>query len=338
MSRRRQPSPADLVTDPGVLEDAPVLEVFGAGGAAAVGGIAVLPHRGEWLRVSARGVDARGWFDEGSSGPYTQAVVHLQKGRDATWQGLAEAWRRLAEGARLLLVGGNQLGVKSAIKRLAAELDGPPVIAANRARARVAVWRRDRGDGPREAPTLPVAAAPPDDAFQLRSAPGVFSADAVDPGTALLLAHLAELDAPERVFDPGCGLGALGLAALRRWPEAEAVLADVDRRAVDCSHRNAVELGLDRRARIEWWDAVSEPPPLDRCDLVLLNPPFHSGVPVDLQPARSMFRAVGDVLSPGGRALIVANRTLPWERDLRDLGRLRQLEDAKGYKVLELTR
>jgi 16S rRNA (guanine1207-N2)-methyltransferase len=116
------------------------------------------------------------------------------------------------------------------------------------------------------------------------------------------------------------------------------VLADADHRAVTCARAGAIELGLDGRCEAAWWDAENDPPPLPGCDLVLLNPPFHSGVPVDLQPARAIFRAVDEVLAPGGRALVVANRTLPWERDLERLGTLRRLTDRGGYKVLEVAR
>lgn len=338
MTRRRPRDSAELITDPGVLEPTPTLEIFGWTAAAAVGGCAVVPHRGRWLAARQRSVEAVGWFGEVPCGGYTQAVVHLQKGRAATEQGLHEAWRRLEPGGRLLLVGGNALGVKSAIKRLAAALGDEPEIVANRARARVACWVRDDRDPPPAPAVEDLTVTVGDDRFTLASAPGVFSTDAVDPGSALLLHHLDTVEPPNRLFDPGCGVGVLGLAALRRWPQVTAVLADVDSRAVGCARVNADRIGVGDRCTTAWWDAVSEPAPTAECDLVLVNPPFHSGVPVDLQPARSMFRSIAAVLRPRGVALIVANRTLPWEHDLREHGSLRQLTDERGYKVLELTR
>jgi len=338
MSRRFRSSPADLVGDPGVLAPTPLLEVFGAAGVATVGGVAVLPHRGDWLRARADHVKAVPWWSEVGLDRFEQAVVHLQKGRAATWQALAEAWQRLSPGGRLLIVGGNDLGVKSAVKLLNDELGTPGEVVANRAHSRVVLWSRDDGPGPSKPLTLPVSVAVADAVFQLPAAPGVFSADGVDPGPALLLEQLAGLEEPTRIFDPGCGIGVLGLAALRRWPQATAVLADIDHRAVVCARAGAVELGLGDRCELAWWDATREPPPLASCDLVLLNPPFHNGVPVDLQPARAIFSTIDAVLMPGGRALVVANRTLPWERDLRQIGNLRALDDRHGYKVLELTR
>jgi 16S rRNA (guanine1207-N2)-methyltransferase len=338
MTRRHPTPPSDLVADPGVLEDRPVLEIFGFGGVSKVGGAAILPHRGSWLAARESGIEARGWFENDLDTDYGQAVVHLQKGRDATRLALAEAWRRLDIGGRLLLVGGNALGVKTAVKRLSNELDAPAEILANRARARVACWRRDTSPGPICPEVTPIEVETAADRFTLRSAAGVFSADAVDPGTAMLLEHLDHVEPPRRIFDPGCGLGVLGLSALRRWPDARALLADVDHRAVACASGSADDLDLSSRAELMWWDATRDPVPSFRCDLVLLNPPFHTGVPVDLQPARAIFRAIDSVLAPGGRALVVANRTLPWERDLREIGGLRPLADQRGYKVLEVTR
>jgi 16S rRNA (guanine1207-N2)-methyltransferase len=152
----------------------------------------------------------------------------------------------------------------------------------------------------------------------------------------MLLAALPGLSPPVRVLDLGCGIGALGLAALARWPGAEGCLLDGDARAVASARHNARALDVQARCRIEWWDA-NEPCPDSGFDLVLLNPPFHTGKGVDLAPARTLFRRASEVLSPRGRTLIVANRTLPWERDLSALGRLETLQETRGYKLLSVS-
>ena len=329
---------AELALDPGVLAPGPVLEIGGWRTVAAHGGSAVVPWRGPARAAAATGVVVVPTVDELGDGPHQQALVHLEKGRDATWHGLAAAWRRLQPGGRLVLLGGNDLGVKSAVARLARELDQPGVVLANRARGRAVGF--DRTDGPGPEPPQPgtVEVVAGDDRFALASAPGVFSADGLDPGSRLLLEQLGTVATAHRVFDPGCGLGALGLAAARRFPAATAILADADGRAVLAAEANATALGLADRCDVLWWDATGEPAPLPSCDLVLCNPPFHRGTAVDLTVPRAIFAAVDTVLAPGGTALLVALRTLPFERDLATLGRLDQLADRDSYKVLRLRR
>jgi len=49
-----------------------------------------------------------------------------------------------------------------------------------------------------------------------------------------------------------------------------------------------------------------------------------------------MFAAVAASLSSSGRALVVANRKLPYERNLQALGRVKELRARRGFKVLEV--
>lgn len=327
-----------LFLDPGVLNREPLLEIFGWAAIEACGGQAVLPHRRAWSEALAARVDAVSSLERIDDDCVRQALVHLQKGRAATQAGLCAAWNHLKPGGRLLLSGANELGIKSAVKRLAGELGQRPEILANRARSRVAVFERSAAAGPKPPAAARVTVEAQGDAFTIESAVGVFSADGVDKGTQLVLDYLSLADEPERVFDMGCGLGILGLSALRRWPHATAVFADVDRRAVSITEKNAVLLGLANRCTVAWWDATTEVPPIKHCDLALVNPPFHSGKAVDLDPPRAMFAALDQVLEPRGKALVVANRTLPYERDLSRIGSMRQVVECNGFKLLELRR
>jgi len=321
-----------------VLEDRPVCELQGAAGVAAVGGCAVLPWRGAWLAATARGLDARDASQELATASFDQCLVHLQKSRPATWCDLAEAWRLLAPGGRLLLCGGNELGISSAGKRLARELDQSPRILANRAHARVLLFRRDDGAGPEPgAPTRVELPGPDGQVRVLHAEPGVFSAKRLDAGSALLIARLAQEPPPERVLDLGCGIGPLALSALLRWPASRALLLDADVRSVRSARVNAAALGLAPRCRVAWWDAAEALPEAE-FDLVLLNPPFHQGKAVALAPARDLFRALAAALAPRGRALVVANRSLPYEADLSALGELSAIGGARGYKLLSLCR
>ncbi len=328
----------ELIFDEGVLAPLPVIEFQGYQGARQRGGLAVLPWRAEWLAAHAAGVDARATAPGPGDPRFAQALVHLQKSRSATWRDLSEAWRFLEPGGRLLVCGGNDLGITSAVKRLGGELDQKPRVLANRRHGHIVAFERGAGPGPGVAePThidLPLAEGRRE---LLHAEPGVFSAKRLDVGTQLLLDAMAGQPAPGRILDLGCGIGPLGVAALARWPGAQALLLDGDMRAVTSAGRNLAALGMEERADVQWWDA-EEPCPDTGFDLALVNPPFHGGKAVDLRPAHAMFERLAEALAVGGRALIVANRTLPYERALENAGSIEVVGSGRGYKVIGFTR
>lgn len=332
----------EALTDDGVLLAEPCLEFADAVAVAHCGGYAVLPWRGPWLRALAAGIAAAPDASAVAAGAYRQAVVHLQKGRAATMADVACAWGLLPIGGRLLICGDNDLGITTFVKRLGEELGVEGTVLVNRAHGRIVAFPRNDRMLPVEAvehevPLLPDELREPGADARLLVGPGVFSAGSLDEGTAALINCLSLQPPPERVIDLGCGAGHLAIAALVRWPRCTAVLADHDQRAVRCARANLERLGLAERAVVLWWDA-DEPAPASGCDLALLNPPFHDGTGVDLSPAKAMFRALGEALSSNGRALVVANRTLPYERDLEALGRVKLARQDSRFKVIEVAR
>ena len=55
-------------------------------------------------------------------------------------------------------------------------------------------------------------------------------------------------------------------------------------------------------------------------------------------PALALFESLAGWLSRNGRALLVANRTLPYEAALARLGEVAQVADERGYKLLSLSK
>jgi len=328
----------ELIFDEGVLAPEPLVEFQGDRGAGETGGLAILPWRGSWLEAQAAGIRVAAWAPGPSEEQFGQALVHVQKSRAATWRDLGAAWELLVSGGRLLVCGGNDLGITSVVKRLAQELDQPPRILSNRRHARIVAFQRGSGPAPHGADAsrieVPLAHGR---SVSLHAEPGVFSAKRLDTGTQLLLEALEDEGAPDRILDLGCGIGPLGLASLVRWPEARALLLDGDARAVASAERNLANLSLETRAEVGWWDA-EENCPETGFDLALVNPPFHGGKAVDLRPARAMFTRLAEALAMGGRALIVANRSLPYERDLDGAGSMKILSHSRGYKIIAFTR
>lgn len=161
--------------------------------------------------------------------------------------------------------------------------------------------------------------------FATRS--GLFSSQEVDPGTQLLLATAGDL-AELRVLDVGCGYGIVGATAAARGAAA-VTLVDVDARAVDLSRRNLASNGLTGDVLLR---DGTEGFPAATFDRVVSNPPTHAGSATLLR----IFAGALRVLVPGGRALFVVREHLNYEKWMREMGTLRMLETANGYKILEL--
>jgi len=79
-------------------------------------------------------------------------------------------------------------------------------------------------------------------------------------------------DAPLKILDLGCGSGALLLALLNHYPNAEAAGVDISEDALSLSKENAAALGFEARAKIargDWFEGVD-----GEFDLIVANPPY----------------------------------------------------------------
>lgn len=167
-----------------------------------------------------------------------------------------------------------------------------------------------------------------------RTAPGVFSADGVDPGSALLAAHLPRKLGRVAV-DLGAGWGYLAARALALDSGLERLhLVEADRIALDCAEVNL----RDRRARFHWADARGWNPP-EPVDCVVMNPPFHSGRAADPGLGRAFIAAAARILAPRGQLWMVANRHLPYEAELgAHFAQVAELAGDARFKILQAAR
>ena len=140
---------------------------------------------------------------------------------------------------------------------------------------------------------------------------GIFSADGIDPASAMLAGALPALKG--QGADLGAGWGFLARAVLDSAGVTRLHLVEDDHAALDCARRNVP----DPRAHVHWADATlwNAPAPLD---FVVMNPPFHSGRAADPDLGRAFIRAAQRLLAPSGRLCMVANRHLPYEATLAE--------------------
>lgn len=166
----------------------------------------------------------------------------------------------------------------------------------------------------------------------LFSRPGVFSWDHLDEATATL-AGTMEVAADESVLDLGCGTGALGTVAALLSGGGRVCMVDADIEAVRSASRTAAHAGATN-VDVKASDVAAAV--LDqRFDVVVTNPPFHAGRSTDMNLPLRFIGHAWEVLRPGGRLYVVANRTLPYERDVRArFGTMTTLHDGRRFKVI----
>ena len=167
----------------------------------------------------------------------------------------------------------------------------------------------------------------PGSSFQTR--PGVFSANRIDPGSIFLALNL-----PKRIHgkvaDLGAGWGYLSSEVLKRCPGVKQLdLYELDRLALDCAKLNL----NDERLNFYWQDVAAGVP--GNYDSIVMNPPFHSGIATNVSLGKRFLQSAYDALKKQGEMFIVANRQLPYEGELDELGlRWRKEAEDATYKLL----
>lgn len=163
--------------------------------------------------------------------------------------------------------------------------------------------------------------------------PGVFSADAVDPASALLAQALPE-KLGKHVVDLGAGWGFLSGEVLRRDHVQRLDMVEANHIALHCARHNIT----DPRAVFHWADARAWKP-AQAVDTVVMNPPFHTGRAADPALGQDFVLAAARCLAPSGGLYLVANRHLPYETTLA--GAFAKVEEIAGdnrFKILHALR
>ncbi len=243
---------------------------------------------------------------------------------------LAQAAGALVPGGVLLLAATNDEGAKSHEADLARIAGAKPRVLSKH-KCRVAWVRVDAADAEL------VAAWSRGGEPRLRedglwTQAGVFSADAADPASALLMKHLpASLSG--HVADFGAGIGVLARHVVRHCQQVRQVdLYEADHRALQLARRNLDDSTVD--ARFHWHDIAAGVQ--ERFDAVVMNPPFHltgkRGIP---ELGQRFIDVAAQALQPSGQLWMVANAHLPYEEVLaRRFARVDAVAKHAGFKVL----
>lgn len=305
-----------------------------ASGAAAK---AVLEPAQAALRCAARTFAGRADVTVSAGAPWDAAadtadlvalVPATDRGSARVAAELAGAHAALRPGGAAFIVMHKDQGAKR-YEKLAAALFGELSVITKEGGWRLVRARKTRQVRERVEPLAFHAAD-----LTLSAEPGVFAAGKLDPGTARLLGALELASfAGQRLLDLGCGYGLIALKASLAGAEVTAL--DDDFLAVRSAHQNARRYGAD--VRVLHSDVDSELQ-AERFDAVLMNPPFHVGKQVVMDVPRAFVAAAFGRLEPGGTLVMVANRALPYERELANFAQWRTLAEDAQFKVLSATR
>ena len=176
-----------------------------------------------------------------------------------------------------------------------------------------------------------------DRTVDVETAPGPFSPDGLDKGTAVLLAEAPPPPAAGTFLDLGCGWGAIALALALRSPDATIHAVDVNERSLDLTRRNAESLGCTGIRAM----TAEEVPAGTAYDLIWSNPPIRVGKAV----LHDLMRTWLPRLAPDGHAYLVVQKNLgsdslqAWiERELGPGLQVERFTSARGFRVLHVRR
>ena len=165
----------------------------------------------------------------------------------------------------------------------------------------------------------------------LITASGVFAADWLDRGTAVLLRTSPIPQGSPRILDLGCGYGPIALAIALHCPGAVIDAVDVNERALALCRENAEALGVADRVQVLRPEQVE---PDVRYDEIWSNPPIRIGK----QSLHELLLSWLARLAPDGVARLVVGKNLgsdTLQRWLIEQGySCERVASSKGFRVL----
>ncbi|MBY6137620.1 methyltransferase [Nocardioides marinus] len=276
----------------------------------------IQPLRPDHEHFAAQGYDCTPQADP--QAPFAAAVVFLPRAKALARMLVAQAVA--ATDGPVLIDGAKTDGVDSLLKALRQR--GTPSDPISKAHGKV-FWI----DGSLDLSDWLPAAEQKVDGFV--TAPGVFSADGIDPASALLAAALPQ-KLGRCVADLGAGWGYLSAQVLKREGVEELHLAEADYHALACARQNLT----DARAQFHWVDVRGWTPPTT-VNTVVMNPPFHTGRAAEPSLGQAFIAAAASMLAANGSLWMVANRHLPYEAVLGErFAHVREEGGDNRFKIL----
>lgn len=277
-----------------------------------------------------------------AAGSMRRICYRIAKEKPVAHHVINQARTLLMDGGELLLVGGQQEGIRSYADKAAAYFGSIPAVRKH------GLWYVAR-----MVKATCSAPAPLDDSDYaalrpiarsghkyIYSKPGLFGWDKIDRGSTLLAETLTDLTSaarapwqPANLLDLGCGYGYLALVAAEHGvPHVTAT--DNCAAALLACRRNFAEFAVNAEiVAADCADSIAQ-----RFEAIVCNPPFHRGFAGDLGLTTRFVAAAARLLAPTGRALFVVQRGIPLEKLAAQCSlQAEPIRDDAGFQVFLLS-
>ena len=285
-------------------------------------------HAGDFAALDARFSGRTHFGTQAPAEPFEAAVIFLPKAKDLT-DYLINALASRLTGRELFLVGEKRAGIEAAARQLSPFGRARKLDSARHCQ----LWQVTVENAPQAVELNSLAkhfdieleGGP----LKVVSLPGVFSHGRLDRGSALLLDNLDRLPSGH-LLDFGCGAGVLGAAVKRRNPDVQVTMLDVDAFATASSRLTLAANGLE--AEVITGDGIDAAP--KHLDVILTNPPFHTGVHTDYAATETLLRKAREHLKKGGELRLVANSFLRYQPIIEQhLGVCAVMAEGNGFRI-----
>ncbi|MFC3121329.1 methyltransferase [Agaribacter flavus] len=255
------------------------------------------------------------YFTEETLSTLNGVVIYMPKAKQVLDMLLDNLANYLPIDAKVLVVGENKSGVKSADKIMqkyladVQKLDGAKhctlLIGNLKQKDALTGFSIDKY-------LLKKSYSINGQALMLCSLPGVFGHKELDPGTKLLLDQFP--DAKEirqmrgKLYDFACGTGIIGAYFKCINPKLTLCLSDVSALSIYCTQQTLAENKIEGDLIAS--DGMQEVQ--GKFDYIVSNPPFHSGLKNDYEITQQFIQDAYRHCLKQGKLSLVANRFLPY--------------------------
>lgn len=289
----------------------------------------------QWSEDAGANAIFGAWYD-GPPAHHDLAVVYLPKSRAALELALDMVSRTLGPGHSALLVGPVRGGIKSCQEVLRRRI-GPTQKLDSARRCALYAASLDQsktGDSELEDWVERFSFRVGDQLLEVSSLPGVFSHGRLDEGTRILLKTLDNVPGGS-ILDFGCGCGVIGAWIQSKSPQTRLEMVDSSALALEAAKRTAALHGIPAEC-VYPSDVFSDV--RGKYDLIVSNPPFHTGVDTDYTVVESFLEGAAARLARGGSLRLVANRFLRYPPLITThIGPCRVLAEDSRYRVYQAT-